>query len=111
MTNTTRFKFPLAFNFLSLCKEEQREYISNHKETSSSSSSSSSSSTIRTTESVYTSSSTTCFSFKNFFLTPNSVSDRYDRVIWMGDLNYRIELKRDEVDGLLQQYINKEISN
>ena len=89
-------------------EEEQREYISNHKETSSSSSSSSS--TIRTTESVYTSSSTTCFSFKNFFLTPNSVSDRYDRVIWMGDLNYRIDLKRDEVDGLLQQYMNKEIS-
>jgi hypothetical protein len=32
---------------------------------------------------------------------PAKVSDRFDRVIWMGDLNYRIDAPRDAVDCML----------
>ena len=32
---------------------------------------------------------------------PLRVSDRYDRVVWMGDLNYRLDLSRDAVDAAL----------
>eukprot|EP00936_MAST-01D_sp_MAST-1D-sp1_P002038 g2038.t1 len=28
-------------------------------------------------------------------------TDRFDRVVWMGDMNYRVALERDEVDELL----------
>ena len=36
---------------------------------------------------------------------PPRVSDRYDRVVWMGDLNYRIALERDAVDALLARRV------
>lgn len=32
---------------------------------------------------------------------PALVSERYDRVIWLGDLNYRIDRPREEVDELI----------
>lgn len=33
--------------------------------------------------------------------TEERATDRFDRVVWMGDFNYRVELEREEVDDLL----------
>lgn len=34
---------------------------------------------------------------------PALVSERYDRVVWLGDLNYRVDLSRDEADALIRE--------
>ena len=34
---------------------------------------------------------------------PALVSERYDRVVWLGDLNYRVDLSREEADALIRE--------
>lgn len=61
-----------------------------------------------TVEAVYSAGGADCMGLRRSS-SPSSfecVSDRYDRVFWMGDLNYRINLKRDQADELIARFMH-----
>jgi len=60
-----------------------------------------------TVEAVFSAGGADCMGLRRSSSSPSSsecVSDRYDRVFWMGDLNYRINLKRDQADELIARF-------
>lgn len=91
--------------------EEEKEVTDVAVRASSSSSSSSTTHSIHhrsNVDAVYSMGGADCMGLMRLASPSSSsaacVSDRYDRVFWMGDLNYRINLKRDQVDELIARY-------
>lgn len=43
--------------------------------------------------------------------TGPDVTDRFDRVFWLGDFNFRVDMKRADVDQVLSQYKEQKIQD